>query len=121
MLTELFPGMDVGQVDLDRRDGSGSDGVPDGNACVGISPRIDDNRVVMTLGLLDPSHQLSFGVVLLEINLHLHPARFATDFGFNVSQRLSTVGLGLSLAQQVQVGPVQEQNLHIATAATLGR
>src|SRR4029077_21102388 len=78
----------------------------------------DDPRRCGTL-LLQEVDDLAFVVGLEEIDLHTELSRFVANRVNQVGQRLRPVDVGLALAEQVQVGSVDdEEPLHASALRT---
>jgi len=61
-MAEFFPLMDIGQMHLNCRQTDCCDGIPDGDAGMGIGGWVNDNSVVSRPGLLNPGNQLALAV-----------------------------------------------------------
>src|SRR4051812_30349325 len=66
---EFFPGMDVREVYLNRRNSGRRDGVSQGYARMSVGRRIQRNHIEFPLRLLNPANQLSFEVGLPKLSL----------------------------------------------------
>ena len=107
-MPEFLPCVDIGKMNLNGGDADSRDSVPEGNAGVGISRRIQDQQVEFPLGLLNPSDQLALLIRLAEINFNPQLRCSLTDLRFDVGQTRPTVDFRLALTEEVQVWPVEE-------------
>src|SRR5205085_12697634 len=62
LMTEFLPRMDVGKVDFDGGNSDRSDGVPEGDAGVGIGGSVQNDYVGLALRFLNPGDQFAFRV-----------------------------------------------------------
>src|SRR5438270_2857895 len=99
-------------MDCDCGNPNGRDGVPKRDAGVGVSGGVEDDRICVALGRLDPGYQLAFQVGLPEINICTHLLSALPNLFLDIGQGISSINLGLPSAQQVQVGPVEKQDFH---------
>jgi hypothetical protein len=111
-MPELFTGMDVRKMDFDGRHPDGSDGVSEGDTRMGVGGGVQNDDVELPLGFLDPIDQFTFDVRLAEINPDFERVSRFANLLLDVGQGRVAVNLGLTLAEQIQVGAVQEKNLH---------
>ena len=86
--------------------------IPQGNTRVCISSRVKHDNTELSLCLLNPSNQITFGVGLAKFNLHPYLGGAFLHFCLNISERRFPIDFGLALPQQVQVRTVQKENLH---------
>src|SRR3990167_8988044 len=98
-LAEFFPLMDVGDMDLDGRNPHRRQGVPQGNAGMGIGRGIDNEGAELFGRLLNPADHLSLTVRLTDLHLHLELFRQGADLAVDLFQRQPTVDLRLSLTE----------------------
>ena len=61
-MAKFFPLMDIGQMHLNRRQADRRNGVPDCDAGVGISGRVNDDPVVFRPSLLNPGDQFTLAI-----------------------------------------------------------
>jgi hypothetical protein len=66
-MPEFFTGVDVRKMDFDGRHCTRFDGVPQRNACVGVSGGVKHDRVELSLGILNPADKFAFKVSLPEL------------------------------------------------------
>lgn len=105
-----LPSVHVGQMHFNEGDRHRSQCITQRHAGMGIRGRIDDDeRGVLGTGGLNAVDQCPL-MIALEMR-QLHPV-LAGDIGqsmVNVGQRCVAVHIGLPGAQQIEVGPVYEQ------------
>ncbi len=106
---ERFTLVDIRQVDLDGRNGDSCDGIPKRHAGVRIPGGVDHDRMKTTLGLLDPGHQLPFNVGLPDCDGDTFTFGELGDRGIDRPQRRIAVHRLLAVAQQIQVGSVENE------------
>lgn len=111
-MSELFPCMDVGKVDFDGRDGSGGDGIPQGDARMSISGGVQDDSREPRLGLLNPSDQLTLVVGLAKVDLNPQAHGTLPHHRLDLGKGATAVNPWFALSEQVQVRPVEEQDFH---------
>jgi len=105
-MAKWFALMDIRQMDLDRRQPDGGNGIAYGDAGVGIGGWIDDHAVVSAPGFLNPTDQLAFAVRLPDIDFHRQFLRQLGQGRVDPVQRLGTIDGLLPGAEEVQIGPV---------------
>src|SRR5919204_5801022 len=80
---------------------------------MGQRSRIDDDAIAGRPLVLDRVDQLAFMIRLNAAQLDAKiPGTFAEQ-GLEISQRPGSVDLGLTTAERSQVGPIEDQDLHI--------
>ena len=110
MVAEALASVDVGQVHLDEGDGHRSQGVAHGDAGMRVGSGVDDDeRGPVGTGGLDAVDQRAFVVALEMVEGSPMPAGQVGQPGIDVGQRGVAVDLGLTGAQQVQVGAMNDQ------------
>ncbi len=119
-MSEFLPGVDVREMDFDRSHSAAADGVPEGDAGVGVRGCVEDEDVPVLWGLLDPGHEFPFVVGLPEFDDRLQFLREGPDVCLDVSQGQSSVDSWLSRAEQVEIRTVQEEDAHSGTVARCG-
>src|SRR2546425_12437611 len=111
-MPELFSCVDVRKVDFDGRDAHCRNRIPQRNASMGISSRIEDNNIKLPFSLLNPSDKLAFKIGLPEIDFSPSLARPSAYHRLDVGQRCPAINLRFPLAKQVQDGTVQDKDSH---------
>ena len=66
------------------------------------------------LGLLDPGDQLPLIIGLAELHRDSESLRPHLNGGFDAGQGVPAVNLRLSGSEQIQVGTIEEEDLHLA-------
>jgi hypothetical protein len=77
---------------------------------VGECGGIDDDAGSALAAAVDPVDDLVFAVALMELDRELELGAHAPAFGLHVRQGLAAVDLRLALAEQVEIGPVQDDD-----------
>src|SRR5574340_360782 len=121
MVAERLARVDVGKVNFDERNGSGSQGIAQGDAGVGVTRRVDDDEVDMVArSLVDAVDQGAFVVVLEGFDLGASRFAAAGQRAVDVVERGKAVMLGLAATQQIQVGAVQNQHVRVQAGDRFG-
>jgi len=112
-MAEGFAAVDVREVDFDEGQGHGRQCIADGDAGVGVGGRVDDDelRAVAARGL-DAVDQSAFVVALEAAQRGAGGVGDLAEFGIDLGEGLRAVDLGLAGAEQVEVGAMQDENLH---------
>jgi hypothetical protein len=100
-------GVDVGDMHLDDRAFAGLQRVQHRHGEMAEARRIDDDSSRLPR-LLDPVDHLVLAVGLAEFEGKAMTRGDLAARGLNVGQGLGTVDVRFALAQQIQVGPVQQ-------------
>src|SRR5262249_29941861 len=117
----LFPGVDVGDVDLDDRHPGGDHGVVDGERVVAERPGIQDHAVSGVAGVLEPVDDLALEVALAEVDLETQVLGQSTAHILKVVDGLVAVDVGLPFAEQVEIGTVEHEDLHAGSTERIAR
>ena len=120
-MAELLPLVDVGDVDLHTGHVHRLQRVQNGHAVMGIGAGIHHDALIYPVGLLDGVHDGPF-VVGLEA-VHLHPVFPAEGFQVLAERGIAVFSIDsrLPLAQQIQVGAVDDQILHPYNTSRMAR
>ena len=98
-------------MDFDGRNPDGTDGVPQGYTRVRVSRRVQNNYVESVSRFLNPSDQFAFEVALSELGCGSQLGRPLSHVGLDLRQRSPAINSRLALTEQVQIRPVQTQDL----------
>lgn len=109
---EFLPGMNVGKMDLHHRDLHSGNGVSQGNAGVSVRGGVEDHGVKWATRRLEPLHQLALMIGLTKFDDCIQFPGPLTHLVFNVGQGRTAIYLRLPCSQEVQVGAVQEKDIH---------
>ena len=102
--------MNVGDVDFHHGDGQRTDGVEQSHGRVGIGAGVEGHAgCPVGAGRLQAVDEAALGVALIIVYLHVRIA--AAQSGQAAVHGARSVDAGLTRAEQVQVRPVQYQNL----------
>ncbi len=107
-MTEFLTSVDIGKVDFDCRHASGADGVPQGNARMGVSGGVLDDDIKLPSGFLDPSDEFPFQVGLPEFDLNAQLQSALPDPTLYVLKGGGPINLGFTGPQQIQVWAIKE-------------
>lgn len=111
-MPEFFPGMDVRKMDFDRRYSARFNGIVQSDARVGVSRRVEHDPVELSLCLLNPANEFALQISLAEFNCYLKLIGFRPNQGFDVLQTGPAIDSRLTLAKQIQVRAVEEEDFH---------
>ena len=107
-MPESFPCMNVAQMNFNGRKPDSLNGIADGNACMSVGRRIDDNpRASVRRSLRYGIHQISFVVGLEKEDFNPQFLRDFTQPGFDRIERNPAVNFHFPAAQQLQVRTIQ--------------
>src|SRR4051794_2752784 len=110
VMPEGFALVDVRDVALDHGNFAGVQRVQDGDRGMRESAGVDDNPGGDDAVFVDRVDDFVFAVALAEVDLKAEFTREASALGFDIRQGLMPVDVRLALAEQVQVGSVQNEN-----------
>ena len=111
-VAELLALFNVGDVDLHHRNGDGLDGVADGVAVVRVSAGVDDDAVEHPVRLLNGVDDRALVVGLEALDRDAAALGVGVDAGAEGGVVLAAVDIRLTLAEQVHVRAVDDQNFH---------
>ena len=77
---------------------------------------IQNNHIKMAPCLLNPGNYFAFKVGLTEINGDLQLSGPFSDLSLDLSQARPPINLRLSLAKQIQIRAIQEEDFHCEEA-----
>src|SRR5690606_8446158 len=109
-MAKFFPGMYVGDMHFHNRCRHGFDRITYGHRGVSVAPGIEDDAIATITCLLDFVDQLTFHIRLENSEGSSWISSLQTVQ--IVIKRLVTIGLRFTETQQVQVGTVDDLNLH---------
>ena len=111
MLSKLFPQMNVGDVHFDNRNIQRCDGVPNGVRVVSICRGIkNDPLIFFRLRRLQGVYDRPFMIRLEKSKPNLRES--FPDLIFDIFQRLASINFGLTCAEQVEIGSVDNEYIH---------
>src|SRR5262245_60608774 len=103
-------------MDFDRRQRDRHQRISNGDAGVGVRGRIDNDRVELAARMLNPRHQLAFDVRLEALDGGAGAPRARCELAIDFCERGAAVVLRLAFTEQVQIGPMQDQDARLAGA-----
>ena len=110
VFAERLARLDVGQVHFNERDMARGQGVAQGDAGVGVGRGVeDDEGDLVFYRLLHPVHQFVLGIALEEADAMAGGLGLAAETRIDGLQGVVAVVLRLAVAEQVQVGSVDDQ------------
>src|SRR5207302_9315440 len=118
---ELLAGVDVGDVHLHHRHRERLETIVEGKRVVRERARVDDDPGRGRRLLLQEVDDLAFVVALEQRHLRVALSRGFANHLVQVGQRSGAVDVRLALAEQVQVGAVDDADLHPARAVRTTR
>ena len=107
-MTEFLPGMDVRKMNLNGWQINCRDGISECHTGVGIGGGIQNDDVELAPRFLNPIDQLALDIRLPEFNFRFELRGPFTDPGLDVRQCRPPINLRLPLAEEVEVGAVEE-------------
>ena len=96
-------------MQLDERDADGQQGVTQSHARMRECSRIQQNEVDVAACRMDPLEQFVLGVALKSRELVSELAGEMGQQSFDVRQRRRAVDLGLTCAEQAEIGSVEQK------------
>jgi len=110
-MSELLAGVDVAEVYLYHRDVQGRQRIGQGHRGVRVAARVDEHALEAFLrGGLQPVDELPLHVALAVVQLMLREAR--PKGGHEGVEGFAAVDLRLAGAHEIQVGAVEDKDLH---------
>lgn len=116
VVSELLPGMDVRDVDLDQRRGQQGAGVAEGVGVMRPRPGVQHDRRTFVRGEVEPAEQLMLGVGLTDLDLEAELLAEGHAPLNEVGVRGQAVDVGLPRPEAAKVRPVEYINLHDETS-----
>ena len=108
--------MDVGEVDLVKRDPYTQQGISECHAGVGQATWVNDDEVDLSHGIVDSLHNFSFAVRLKMVDVGIELRCKSRNTGYYALKGLPAVYFRLALAKQVQIWAADEQELPLPGA-----
>ena len=110
LVTEWLARVDVADVDLDDGGSNGGNSVGNGYRRVGVAASVEHDAAVVKAHRLQPVHNLALDIALEDVNRVL--GKLLDEFLQILVERAVAIDLGLTLAHEVQVGPVDDVDGH---------
>ncbi len=111
-MTEGLTLMDIRDMNLEKRDIYPRQSIPQRNAGMRQSSRVDDDGIDMILScLMDTVDQRSFMIALETGQFATSGLDERTHVGDDIVERRSSVNIGFPRTQQIQVRAVQKKNV----------
>src|SRR5208282_5662073 len=110
MAPEVLALMHVGDVHFDDGPFESMERVEDGDRRVGEGSRIDDDAGRASPRFVDPVDDLVLAIALMELDLEPELAADAPAIRLDLGEHLAAVNLRLALAEQVEIGTVQDSD-----------
>lgn len=101
VMTEWFTFVNVAEVHLNRGETNTSDRISNRYAGVGVSTRINQNAILLTIASLDAIYQSTLAVRLEKVYRHLKRTGFISQHRLYSRQRMTAVNAGFAQAQQI--------------------
>jgi len=118
---KLLAGVDVRDVHLDEGDGHGGEGVPDRHRRVSEGAGIDDHEAgAIGARGVQPVDDLALVVALEGVQAEPGRGRLGAQPVLDLGQRGAAIDLGLTSAESVQIGAVDDQHVHASNSPTGG-
>src|SRR5438045_475901 len=112
LVPELLPGVDVGKVNFDGGDSGGGNGITQRNTGMGVGRSVENDDVELVFCLLNPGDEFACEIGLAEVDVGSGFSGTLADLGFDIGQGGPSVQLRLALAEEVQVGAIEKEDLH---------
>ena len=114
-MPKSLAGMHIADVQLDQRHTRTLDGIHDGDAGVGVGTCIKNDAgqhtgSLRTAGFLDRVYQYPFMVALAKVQFETMRRAGRDAEGLDICQGLRAIHGGLTGAEQVEVGTVEDQD-----------
>src|SRR5688500_12074485 len=104
--------MDVREMNFDGGNTSRRDGVPERDARVRVSRRIQDQDFKSPPRRMNPTDECAFEIGLTEIHRRASTGRLFANRCLEVRQGGFAINLRFTLTEEVQVWAVEKENLH---------
>ena len=111
-MPERFPGMGVAQMQLDVGDRDAKQRIPECNRGMRQRTGIDQNSLGLAHGLMNAVDQGPFEIALEAIQNGSSLLRFSTQPCLDAGEGVVAIDPRLPLAQQIEIGAVQQQQMH---------
>jgi hypothetical protein len=122
-MSKLLSGVGVGDVYLDRGDLHRLDRIPDGHRRMGVGAGVDDDARCLLPVPVDVIDQCALRTALEAHHLHASLSRGCDDVSLDVGEGRGSIHLRISLPEEVQVRPMDQQDqrslVHAHTLASL--
>jgi hypothetical protein len=116
VVPEVLPGVDVGDVDLDKRGVQQRAGVAEGVGVMRPCPGVQHDRRTFVRGEVEPAEQFVLGVGLTDLDLEAELLAEGHAPLNEVGVRGQPVDVSLPRAESAKVRPVEYVNLHDETS-----
>ena len=110
VVAKFLAAENIRKVDLDDRNVDHPQGIEQRHGSVGVGAGVDDQSGSPSARTLHPVDQLGLAVGLKELDGQTDRIGAPPYRGFDVGQRLGAIDIGFPATQEVQVGPVEDQN-----------
>src|SRR5690606_6254412 len=112
MMTERLALVYIGQVDFDERNADTGQSIAFRHAGVCVGTGIDDDEIdTLGAGLVDPVDKPAFVITLKKLTLCATLVSQGPQTAIDILEGLMSVDIRLPGTQQVEVGPVKDQNM----------
>ena len=111
-MPERFPGMGVAQMQLHIGDRDTQQRIPQSNRCMRQSTGIDQDPLRLAHGLVNAVNQGSFEIALETIQNGSSLLGLSTQLCLDGGKGVLAIDPRLPLAQQIEIGAVQQQQMH---------
>ena len=119
-MTEIFAGMGVAEMQLHKGNRHAKQCIPECNGGVGVRAGIDQDSLAQPHGLMDAFHEGPFEVALETIQFSPLSLGLLSKSLFDRCQFSVSVDPWLPLSQQIEVGSVQQQQMHGRRPVSIG-
>src|SRR5271154_4686695 len=117
MMPERLALVHIGNMHLDDRPGERVKRVEDRDRGMGEGGGIDDDARHTLARAMNPVDDLVFAIALMELDRKPELSPDPSAVRLDVGQRLAAVNLWLALAEQVEIGTVQDKHDRVQSAS----
>ena len=110
MLPERLSLVHVGNVHLDDRPVEAVQRIEDGDRRMGERRWVYDNPRGALAGPVNPVDDLVFAIALMKLDREAECFAYGPAFCLDVGERLAAIKLRLALAEQIEIGAVQDHD-----------
>ena len=111
MVAERLPLIDVREVHFDAGDADRQNDVADGDAGVGIGGRVDNQDRDLTASRLNTINQEAFAIGLEGLKFESEFGSEIVEIAIDIGEGRAAVNFRFTLAQQIEIRPVDHENL----------
>ena len=111
-MSKLLTCIGIAQMQLDIRNRDTSKRIAQSHRCMGVSPSVDQDSLGLPHRSVNPLHQSPFEVALETLHVASMALRLQLELCLDRVESAESVDLGFPAPKQVEVGTVEEQQVH---------